>query len=119
MVNRRVFREIKSAVALTFVLIVYNLMARGIQRGNGFDDVGGAKVWFAREYRYVANAKSGFKVLGLSTNESFVAADVNLMSEGTPSLACVTVGSLIFPFPGKDDDGIWRTGRTSQLGETH
>jgi hypothetical protein len=88
MVNRPVFREIKSAVALTFVLIVYILMATGIKRGKGFDDFGGAKVWFAREYRYVANAKSGFKVLGLSTNESFVGADVNLMSEGTPSLAC-------------------------------
>ena len=37
-------------------------------------------------------------VVGLSMNESFVAADVNFMSEGTPSLAWMTVCTLIPPF---------------------
>lgn len=35
---------------------------------------------------------------GLSMNESFVAAEVNLISDGTPSLACMTVCTLIPPF---------------------
>ena len=36
--------------------------------------------------------------VGFNINESFVGAEVNFMSDGTPSLACMTVCTLMPPF---------------------